>query len=73
MLMKTTETIQPVDPALTQLLAKMVADKQLSKNDEKVLLHRPTSPGSAPIQSEEDVLRWLAEEYDLAYTSLEDV
>jgi type II secretion system protein E len=71
--MKTAETIQPVDPALTQLLAKMVADKQLSKNDEKVLLHRPTPPGSAPIQSEEDVLRWLAEEYDLAYTSLEDV
>jgi general secretion pathway protein E/type IV pilus assembly protein PilB len=60
------------DPALKQLLDKMVAGKQLSAVDASNL-NRPDSAGSVPPQSEEDVLRWLATEYGLTFTSLDDV
>jgi general secretion pathway protein E/type IV pilus assembly protein PilB len=54
------------------LLERMVARKQLSATDADTLVrHRP--PGSKAPQTEEDVLRWLAKEYDVAYTALEDV
>src|SRR5215813_3441497 len=60
--------------ALTSLLEKMVASRQLSTADVKHLAAHQQQPGnSAPVQSEEDVLRWLAGEYGLAYTSLDDV
>jgi general secretion pathway protein E/type IV pilus assembly protein PilB len=55
-----------------QLLDKMVAAKQLSAIDAEALA-RQTQSGAAPPAHEEGVLRWLAQEYDLAYTSLEDV
>ena len=58
---------------MSELLEKMVAAKQLSTTDARLLARRPAATGSAPVRSEEDVLRWLAEEYDLTYTSLEDV
>ena len=52
----------------TQLLERMVAARQLSALDAKVLgSHKPS------MQSEEDVLRWLAGEYGLTFTTLEDV
>src|SRR5262245_21539128 len=61
------------DSSLKQLLDKMVAGKQLSAVDAKNLL-RPGQPdGNAPIQSEEDVLRWLAKEYGLTFTTMEGV
>jgi type II secretion system protein E len=50
------------------LLERMVALKQLSTIDAKSLTQ--TGP---PVQNEEDVLRWLAREYGLAYTALDDV
>jgi type II secretion system protein E len=50
------------------LLERMVASKQLSTIDAKSL----TQAGQ-PVQNEEDVLRWLAGEYGLAYTALDDV
>ena len=53
---------------LKPLLDKMVAGKQLSAIDAKAL---SLAPGA--IHNEEDVLRWLAQEYGLTYTSLEDV
>jgi general secretion pathway protein E/type IV pilus assembly protein PilB len=57
-------------PDLTnELLAKMVAARQLSAGDARSL----TQPGNAPVRSEEDVLRWLAQEYGLPYTTLDDV
>jgi type II secretion system protein E len=60
-------------PALDELLAKMVLAKQLSATD-ALELGRPQSNGSsAPVRSEEDVLRWLAKEYDVEFTSLEDL
>ena len=50
------------------LLDRMVVARQLSAIDAKALaLAKPS------VQTEEDVLRWLADEYGLAYTTLEDV
>src|SRR6266852_8403664 len=61
------------DASLKQLLDKMVAGKQLSASDAKHLA-RQTRPGEAvPLQTEEQVLRWLAKEYGLAYTNLENI
>ena len=61
------------DPALIELLGKMVAARQLSAGDARTLAALPGRGGSAPVRSEEDVLRWLATEYDLTFTSLEDI
>src|ERR1041384_867469 len=47
----------------------MVADKQLSASDARSL----TRPGSATVRSEADVLRWLAKEYGLQFTTLDDL
>lgn len=58
---------------MKELFAKMVEGKQLSFMDAETLA-RQCHDGAAPaVKSEEDVLRWLADEYDLAYTNLEDV
>jgi len=57
-----------VAPA-NDLLARMVASRQLSASDARAL----TRPGNAAVQSEADVLRWLAKEYGLQFTTLEDV
>jgi general secretion pathway protein E/type IV pilus assembly protein PilB len=55
-----------------QLLDKMVAAKQLSAIDAEALA-RQTQSGAPQPAGEEGVLRWLAREYDLPFTSLEDV
>ena len=60
-------------PPLNELLDRMVAARQLSASDARSLAQQPNGIGNAPVRSEEDVLRWLAKEYDLAFTSLEDV
>src|SRR5438132_11819701 len=59
-------------PALMQLLDKMVVARQLSAIDAKHLAGQQTGTGAA-LQSEEDILRWLAHEYGLTYTRLDDV
>jgi general secretion pathway protein E/type IV pilus assembly protein PilB len=56
------------DSPLKQLLERMVAAKQLSSIDAKSL-----ATMKPPMQSEEDVLRWLAQEYGLSFTTLDDV
>jgi general secretion pathway protein E/type IV pilus assembly protein PilB len=56
------------DSPLKQLLDRMVAAKQLSSIDAKALVAEKST-----VKSEEDVLRWLAQEYGLAFTTLEDV
>ena len=56
-------------PALNELLEKLVAARQLSTSDARSLAR----PGSVAVRSEEDVLRWLAKEYGLAFTALDDV
>jgi general secretion pathway protein E/type IV pilus assembly protein PilB len=50
----------------------MVAAKQLSAIDAEALA-RQTQSGTPQPADEEGVLRWLAREYDLTFTSLEDV
>jgi len=61
------------DSLLSELLDKMVAAKQLSPADARSYAQRATARGSAPVHSEEDVLRWLAKEYGLPFTTLEDI
>ena len=58
---------------LRQLLERMVAGKQLSAMDAETLARQGREGKNAFAQSEEGVLQWLAKEYDVAYTSLEDV
>src|SRR6266566_12211 len=61
------------DSSLRQLLDRMVAARQLSVVDAKHLAAQAPCHGSAAAQSEEDILRWLANEYGLAYTTLDDI
>ena len=64
---------QTLAPALKQLLDRMVAARQLSSTDAATLA-REIRPGDATtFQSEDDVLRWLAKEYGVTYTTLENI
>src|SRR5689334_10535169 len=65
-----TEVVPAHDSARKELLEKMVIDRQLSSIDAEAL-GRDTSRGE--VQTEQDVLKWLAKEYALSYTTLEDV
>jgi general secretion pathway protein E/type IV pilus assembly protein PilB len=56
------------DSSLKQLLERMVAGRQLSSIDADLLVHSKTQ-----VATEEDILRWLAHEYGLAFTTLDDV
>ncbi|HET7625460.1 MAG TPA: GspE/PulE family protein [Verrucomicrobiae bacterium] len=57
------------DPTLKPLLDKLVAARQLSAGDADTLLREK----SGAIKTEEDVLQWLAGEYGLGYTTLDDI
>ncbi len=61
------ETANPDSP-LKQLLERMVATKQLSAVDAAAL-----ATARPAMQREEDVLRWLAAEYGIDYTTLDDI
>jgi type II secretion system protein E len=64
---------QTLAPALKQMLDRMVAARQLSSTDAATLA-RQIRPGDAnAFQSEDDVLRWLAKEYGVSYTTLENI
>ncbi|HLP75898.1 MAG TPA: GspE/PulE family protein, partial [Candidatus Paceibacterota bacterium] len=58
------------DSTLKALLEKMVAARQLSATDADLLLR---DKGVASLKLEEDVLKWLAREYGLDYTTLDDI
>src|SRR5213592_2405509 len=64
--------LESSDSSLKELLDRMVAAKQLSALDAEALA-RQSPNGVRRVQSEEDVLRWLAKEYDVPFTTLEDV
>jgi hypothetical protein len=70
--MNTTET---VPPTLGDLLERMIAARQLTAVDARALAEATASegPDHTPARTEEEVLRWLAEEYDVPFTSLEDL
>src|SRR5262252_5988413 len=61
------------EASFKQLLDKMVSAKQLSAIDAKNLSRQPRPAGSAQVETEEDILKWLAAEYGLSYTTLEEV
>jgi general secretion pathway protein E len=61
------------DSALSELLERMVATRQLSASDARLLVNQQRQSQAAPVRSEEDVLRWLADEYELDFTTLDDV
>lgn len=51
----------------------MTAARQLSATDAETLLQQHRKGAKTPGPSEEEVLRWLAKEYDVGYTSLDDI
>src|SRR5215212_6781453 len=65
--------IEGQSASLSQLLERMVQGKQLSSMDAESLARQGRSGSNLSPRSEEDVLRWLAKEYDIPYTSLDDV
>ncbi len=65
-----TET-KELDSPLRPLLDRMIAARQLSVVDADSLLQLEAA--SASVQKEDDVLRWLASEYDLGFTTLDEV
>jgi type II secretion system protein E len=56
------------DSSLKQLLERMVASRQLSSIDADLLVQ-----SKSKVATEEDILRWLAHEYGLTFTTLDDV
>jgi len=61
--------------ALKPLLDQMVEQRQLSSIDADALLRqsRDGKLGAVPSRSEDEILRWIATEYAVDYTTLEDV
>ena len=59
--------------AFQELLSRMTAAKQLSAVDADLLLSQHSGGGAAVLSGEEGVLRWLAKEYGVPYSALEDV
>jgi len=56
-----------------QLLDQMVAARQLAATDAAILTRQIRAGGQPPIQTQDDVLRWLAKEYDVTFTTLENI
>src|SRR5947207_15040116 len=61
------------DTSRKQLLERMVEAKQLSSADAKTLVRQSRQGPKELPQSEEEILRWLANDYAVAYTALEDM
>jgi general secretion pathway protein E/type IV pilus assembly protein PilB len=66
------QTANP-EAGIKPLIEKMVGAKQLSSIDAQALLRQAQSGAINGVQTEADVLRWLAGEYDLSFTTLEEV
>ena len=62
-----------MEAALKKLLDEMVAGRKLSATDARHLALQREKDGKTVAPSEEDVLRWLAHEYGLTFTNLEDI
>ncbi len=67
-----TETL---DPSFKQLLDKMVAAKQLAATDAAALarLSRPGSGLHLEVKTENEILQWLAKEYQVGYATLDNI
>jgi len=64
---------ETLSATLKPLLDQMVGQRQLSSMDAESLIRLARKEPNATPKSEEDVLRWLADEYDLTYASLDHV
>jgi general secretion pathway protein E/type IV pilus assembly protein PilB len=62
-------TVHAEPTSLPPLLQRMLGAKQVSLADARALASRQL----VPAQSEEEILRWLAAEYGLSFSTLEDV
>src|SRR5436190_19601624 len=62
-----------VNNEFQQLLDRMVKGKQLSPQDAEMLARDCSLRSTNCFESEEEILRWLAKEYDLGFTRLEEV
>lgn len=60
-------------PNLHELLDRMVLARQLSASDAELLVQQGKQQPRTGTVTEDEVLRWLAKEYDLVYTTLDDV
>src|SRR3954447_7253373 len=60
------------DASFKQLLERMVEARQLSSMDAETLVRKGRETGKPPFQTEDEVLRWLAKEYGLSFTTLDD-
>jgi len=58
---------------MTDLLQEMVRNGQLSALDAETLQQRVDRGDAAAVQNETDVLKWLAVEYDLGYSTLDNL
>src|SRR6266404_7638272 len=61
------------ESSLKPLLEQMVAGKQLSAVDAASLARQTQAGSNTAVPSEEEILRWLANEYGLSYTTLDDI
>lgn len=62
-----------IDSAVRERLEKMVANRQLSSIDAESLATMTARGEDEPAKSEEGILRWLAGEYGVEFTPLEDI
>src|ERR1700727_175953 len=63
----TTET------GITPLLDKMVAARQLSSHDAATLARLCRAGSVAPVKTEDEILQWLAKEYFVSFTLVDDI
>ncbi len=62
-----------VNNGFQQLLERMVKGRQLSPQDAEMLARDCSERSRNCFESEEEILRWLAKEYDLSFTRLEEI
>ncbi len=58
---------------MQELLGQMIERRQMSPRDAELLAHQCQQGRNPAVQSEDDVLRWLAQEYDLSFSALEGI
>ena len=58
---------------MQELLGQMIERRQMSPRDAELLAHQCQQGRNPAVQSEDDVLRWLAQEYDLSFSALDGI
>ena len=65
--------IKIAEASTTGLIERMVLTKQLSSTDAAILNLQNRSGKLPALQTEEEILRWLAKEYGVAFTTLDSI